>query len=156
MKKTIMWLVLCIAAGISMGVFIFTKYDKDKTTLVSADLIMTNKIYVFQYAVYSNIENLKKLNINYTYEKNNNKYYVYVAMTTNKDNIDKLKKYFEEKDYDIYVKEIDVNNDFYEILKQYDLLLNEATESESIKTILDTTLTKFEEFALDENQRITT
>lgn len=140
-----------------MGVFIFTKYDKNKTTLVSADLIMTNKIYVYQYAVYSNLENLKKLNIDYTYELNNDKYYVYVGMTSNKDNIDKLKKYFEDLNYDIYVKEIDVASDFYEILKQYDLLLNEAVTNESIKTILNTTLAKFEEYALDDkNKRITT
>ena len=156
MKKTVTWILLCITIGIGMGTYLFSRYDKDKTTLVSADLILTNKIYVYQYAVYSNQENLKKLNIDYAYEFYDNKYYVYVGLTTNKDNIDKLNNYFKSINYNTYVKEIEVNNEFYETLKQYDLLLSEAVENESIKTILNTTLTKFEEVALDdENKRIT-
>ena len=142
-----------------MGTYMFSQYNKNEVEPVSAESKYINQtIYIFQYGVYSNKENMiNNLNkINYVYELLNNKYYVYVGMTKNKDNIDKLKNYFKSLSYDIYVKELEVNGEFAENLSQYDLLLNEAVTNESISTILKTTLSKFEELALnDKNQRIT-
>lgn len=144
-----------------MGTYLFSQYDKKEIQSVSA---IENKnytkqtIYVFQQGVYSKKENITNnlKNINYVYEAIDNKYYVYVGMTKNKDNIDKLKKYFKKLSYDIYVKEIEINGKFAETLDQYDLLLNEAVTDESISTILKTTLAKFEELGInDKNQRIT-
>lgn len=139
-----------------MGVYMFSQYDKENIENVSLTSNYINqKIYVFQYGVYSNknnmINNLK--NINYTYQLIDNKYYVYVGMTKNKENIEKLKKYFKSLSYNIYLKEIEVDGEFVETLKQYDLLLDEAVTNESISTILSTTLAKFEEF--NENKRNT-
>lgn len=134
----------------------FSQYDKENIENVSlTSNYMDQKIYVFQYGVYSNknnmINNLK--NINYTYQLIDNKYYVYVGMTKNKENIEKLKKYFKSLSYNIYLKEIEVDGEFVETLEQYDLLLDEAITNESISTILSTTLAKFEEF--NENKRNT-
>ena len=132
----------------------FSQYDKENIENVSlTSNYIDQKIYVFQYGVYSNknnmINNLK--NINYTYQLIDNKYYVYVGMTKNKENIEKLKKYFKSLSYNIYLKEIEVDGKFVETLEQYDLLLDEAVTNESISTILSTTLAKFEEF--NENKR---
>ena len=134
----------------------FSQYDKENIENVSlSSKYIDQKIYVFQYGVYSNknnmINNLK--NINYTYQLIDNKYFVYVGMTKNKENIEKLKKYFKSLSYNIYVKEIEVDGEFVETLEQYDLLLDEAVTNESISTILSTTLAKFEEF--NENKRNT-
>ena len=139
-----------------MGVYMFSQYDKENIENVSlTSNYIDQKIYVFQYGVYSNknnmINNLK--NINYTYQLIDNKYYVYVGMTKNKENIEKLKKYFKSLSYNIYLKEIKVDGEFVETLEQYDLLLDEAITNESISTILSTTLAKFEEF--NENKRNT-
>lgn len=142
-----------------MGTYMFSQYDKNEIEPVSAESkYITETIYAFQYGVYSNKENMisNLNNINYVYELLDNKYYVYVGMTKNKDNIDKLKNYFKSLSYDIYVKEINVNGEFAENLGQFDLLLDEAVTNESISTILKTTLAKFEELAIDDkNQRIT-
>lgn len=132
-----------------MGVYMFSQYDKENIENVSLTSNYINqKIYVFQYGVYSNknnmINNLK--DINYTYQLIDNKYYVYVGMTKNKENIEKLKKYFKSLSYNIYLKEIEVDGEFVETLEQYDLLLDEAITNESISTILSTTLAKFEEY----------
>ena len=134
----------------------FSQYDKENIENVSlTSNYIDQKIYVFQYGVYSNknnmINNLK--NINYAYQLIDNKYYVYVGMTKNKENIEKLKKYFKSLSYNIYLKEIEVDGKFVETLEQYDLLLDEAVTNESISTILSTTLAKFEEF--NENKRNT-
>lgn len=142
-----------------MGTYMFSQYDKNETNQVSTGAKYINQtIYVFQYGVYSNKENMisNLSNMNYTYELLDNKYYVYVGMTKNKDNIDKLKNYFKSLSYNIYVKEIEVNGEFAENLGQFDLLLDEAVTNESISTILKTTLAKFEELAIDDkNKRIT-
>lgn len=157
MKKTILWLLMCIVLGVSMGFFLYSKYDTKETELVSAEVIKNENIYVLQVGVYSNKDNFKNIKINHVYEYLNDKYYVYVAMTRNKENLDKLKKYFKNQNYEVYVKEIEVNGEYALTLKQYDLLLDEALSDESIKTILETSLAKFEEIALnDKNQRITT
>ncbi len=132
-----------------MGTYMFSQYDKKKIEKVSTGTKYINQtVYAFQYGVYSNKENMLNnlKNVNYVYQLIDNKYYVYVGMTRNKDNIEKLKKYFKSLSYDIYVKEITVNGEFAENLSQYDLLLDEATTNESISTILKTTLAKFEEF----------
>ncbi len=132
-----------------MGTYMFSQYDKKKIEKVSTGAKYINQtIYAFQYGVYSNKENMLNnlKNVNYVYQLIDNKYYVYVGMTKNKDNIEKLKNYFKSLSYDIYVKEITVNGEFAENLSQYDLLLDEATTNESISTILKTTLAKFEEF----------
>jgi len=156
MKKNLYLLLSCIIVGLFMGVYMFSQYDKENIENVSlTSNYIDQKIYVFQYGVYSNknnmINNLK--NINYTYQLIDNKYYVYVGMTKNKENIEKLKKYFKSLSYNIYLKEIEVDGKFVETLEQYDLLLDEAVTNESISTILSTTLAKFEEF--NENKRIT-
>lgn len=159
MKKNLYVILFCTVIGLFMGTYMFSQYDKNEIEPVSAgSKFITETIYAFQYGVYSNKENMisNLNNINYVYELLDNKYYVYVGMTKNKDNIDKLKNYFKSLSYDIYVKEINVNGEFAENLGQFDLLLDEAVTNESISTILKTTLAKFEELAIDDkNQRIT-
>lgn len=158
MKKGMFTIFLCVIIGLFLGTYAFDKLGENGTKKVSANVLTNQSVYAFQYGVYSNKDNLKSLNgIKYTYEYLNDKYYVYVGMTKNEKNIEKLKKYFESLNYPIYVKEIEVNGEFAENLKQYDLLLDEAVQNESIKTIQESVIAKYEELAInDENKRITT
>lgn len=133
----------------------FSRYDKKELSLALNELDKT--IYVFQYGVYENKESLNNINIKYTYEIKDNKYYVYVGMTSKKQNIEKLENYFNNKNIKTYVKEIRLDDEFYNVIKQYDLLLDEAESDESIKTIMETVIAKYEEILLnDKNKRITT
>lgn len=149
MKKNLYLILFCVVIGLFIGTYMFSQYDKKKIEKVSAETKYINQsIYVIQYGVYSNKENMinNLANINYVYQLIDNKYYVYVGMTKSKNNIEKLKDYFKSLSYNIYVKEIIVNGEFAENLSQYDLLLEEATTNESISTILKSILAKFEEF----------
>ena len=133
----------------------FSRYDKKELSLALNELDKT--IYVFQYGVYENKESLNNINIKYTYEIKDNKYYVYVGMTSKKQNIEKLENYFNNKNIKTYVKELRLDDEFYNVIKQYDLLLDEAESDESIKTIMETVIAKYEEILLnDKNKRITT
>lgn len=148
MKKNINLVLFCVIIGLFMGTYMFSQYDKEKIENISLTSKYINQnIYAFQYGVYSNKENMinNLKNIKYTYQLIDNKYYVYVGMTTKKENIDKLKNYFNSLSYNIYLKEINVSGEYAEKLSQYDLLLDEATTNESISTILSTTLEIFEE-----------
>ena len=131
----------------------FSRYNQKEFNLALND----KKLYIFQYGVYESKDSLNNINIKYTYEVKDNKYYVYVGMTTKKENISKLEEYFKSIDINPYVKEIMLDDELYNVIKQYDLLLDEAVSDESIKTIMETVIAKFEEIVLnDKNKRITT
>ena len=151
MKKN---LLLCIFVGVSLGIYLFSRYDKEELNLVSLN---DKKIYVLQYGVYENKEYLNNIKPKYVYDIENNKYHIYVAMTSNKDNLEKLENYFSKQNIETYVKEKAIDYEFYDVLKQYDLLLDEAVSDSSIKTVVETVLTKYEENGLNgKNKRIAT
>lgn len=132
----------------------FSRYDKEELNLVSLN---DKKIYVLQYGVYENKEYLNNIKPKYVYDIENNKYHIYVAMTSNKDNLEKLENYFSKQNIETYVKEKAIDYEFYDVLKQYDLLLDEAVSDSSIKTVVETVLTKYEENGLNgKNKRIAT
>jgi len=65
------------------------------------------------------------------------------------ENVDKIKGYYEQKGYDIYVKQININNEnFSVVLEQYDGLLKESSDPEVIGTICSQVLNKYEELVL--------
>lgn len=153
MKKNLIPIILCIVAGISMGKVMFNQYDKDETKPVSANPVSSN-LYFVQVGVYSTIDNMKNaMNSfdSYIYIEQDGKYYVYIGITSNEENLEKLKGYFESRSYNIYVKEITVeNNAFLEILSQYDQLLKEADNDEAIEAVIKGVLAKYEELVIND------
>ena len=73
------------------------------------------------------------------------KNYVYVGITTDKDNSLKIKKMYEEKGYNVYIKENYISNmTFYSNLVQYDILLSEVTKEEDLISISKVILSSYE------------
>lgn len=146
MKKNIIWVICCIVVGLIMGKIIFNQYDT-KTLPVSTET--TAKVYLFQSGVYSSLENMKNASLNYDsyiYTVQDSKYYVFIGLTKNEQNKEKLKAYFESLNYNIYIKEITMNEaSFLETLDQYDLLLSEAKTNNEIKEVNKSILAKYEE-----------
>ena len=141
--------VFSIILGIILGLIMLNQYDK-KVELKPVSNT-TEKIYLLQQGVYSSIESMEesiKKTPHYIYNIENDKYHVYVAFTKD----DKLKGYFENIGYSIYVKEINMNNkNFIEILEQYDLLLNNTDDKEVINAIVKQTINKYKELVIDED-----
>ncbi len=143
MKKLIGVVILAIISGVLFSLFVFSKYEESE---VSKEI---NKIYFIQQGVYSNysnmIKNTDKLEA-YTYEKSNNKYYVYVCFTTKKDNISLIEKYFKSLNYSVSIKEVESNNiNFFSILTEYDYLMSAITKEETVKNICKQLVKKYEE-----------
>ena len=60
--------------------------------------------------------------------------------------MEKLKGYFKNLGYDIYVKKINIDNKgFIENLEQYDILLKEATTNDEINAVNKSVLATYEE-----------
>lgn len=107
-----------------------------------------NIIYFLQSGAYLNKESsvddnkdLKKVTV-----EENNKYYSYIGMTTNKKMAEKIKKLYEDKGIIIYIKEINIDNyDFVESLRQYDILLENSKNLDEINSVLEAILADYEE-----------
>lgn len=146
--KNIFPVVLCILIGFFMGNFMFNEYDR-KTSTVS---LTGETLYFLQAGVFSNEEEMKKEMSNfsyYIYTKENNMYYSYIGIVKNKKNLEKLKEYFKSEGYDIYVRELFISNiSFITVLDQYEMLLEQTTDTKIIKSICNQILSKYEELVM--------
>ena len=89
-----------------------------------------------------NIQNISPKIINY----DNSKYYVYLGITKDEDNAKKIKNIYSQKGYNIYIKEVKLNNEeFYNNVTQFDLLLNNTNNSNEILKITEVVLANYEE-----------
>ena len=90
MKKIIVPIISAIAIGLFIGKVLFSQYEGKVDKVFNEK----EKIYVLQQGVYSSLENVTKYTTKldyYTVEQDDKYYRVYVAITHNKNNVDKLK-----------------------------------------------------------------
>ncbi len=145
MKKTLIYGIIFATLGATFGFNIF-KNSKDKVLDVFKD---SANYYVLQEGVYSNEEimqeNIKNLDSKII-EEENEKYYVYVGITTKKENAIKLKKIYESKGYQLYLKELKIASaEFYNNTVQFDMLINKTNKEEEILTIEEVVLANYDE-----------
>lgn len=138
--------------GVLMSFIIINQYESLDGITVSKE---AKKIYFIQkgsYSEKSNMEEDLKSFKNYIYNVEDNMYHAYVALTSNKDNSNKIMNIYKEENIETIEKEKIVDNsDFYKILTQYDELLNKTDDKQSVKTIIDQILSKYEEFVNGEH-----
>ena len=148
MKKILTPIIFAIAIGLILGKVLFSQYEKKLNPVFEEK----EKIYVLQQGVYSSLENVEKYTTHLDYyivDKDNDYYRVYVAITHNKDNVEKLKKHYKSKGNDIYVRELEINSlEFFELIKQYDLLLENSSEGNEIEQIEKQVISKYEELII--------
>lgn len=152
MKKYFWSIFLSLAVGIYLGKFTLNQYDSFNVFPVSSGYDM---VYFLEQGVYSN-EDIMKSSMSdfsyYVYSVLDDGYHTYVGITKDKKNALKIKEYFKEKGYDIYIKENSINNSsFVSVLGQYDILLNEAS-GDTIDSICNQVLSSYEELVINEDQ----
>ena len=93
--------------------------------------------YGFIYGIYNKSDFEKEtLNLsNYIYKIENDKYIVYVGFTRNENNISKLKKYFENKKYNINIQNININQELKNVIDSCDILLEKVNDDKQIEKI---------------------
>lgn len=144
MKKNIISSIIFIILGFYIGNFIFSNriYLLNKSN--------KNNYYVIQEGIYqdknvleTNIKNIEQKIV----EHKNNNYYVYVGITKNLDNAEKIKKIYLDKGIKVIIKEIEIKNEvFLNNLEQLDILLDQTNDKEEILTIEKVILSEYEEF----------
>ena len=146
MKKFIFPIFLAIITGGIMAYIVFSQYN---TTKIKTVFNESEKVKLLQIGVYSSLKSMKESMKDieyYIYNKDQNMYYVYVGITNNKEVLEKLKNYYSSRWYDIYVKDVIIDNEkFIQILNQYDNLLIKSNDEETLKTVSIKILKKYEE-----------
>lgn len=105
--------------------------------------------YFIQEGVYSSKEimneNTKDIQVK-TVDTLNNKQYVYLGITRDNNNAKKIKDIYEKKGYQIYIKEQNLSNEeFYNNVTQFDILVNSTDKASEILTIEEVVLANYEE-----------
>lgn len=143
MKNTLIMMVVAIILGGISGMILFSKY-KDTSYVFNEN----KKLYFLEEGVYSTKESLesntKDINPKLVIQ-DDNKYHVYVGITSDFRNVSKIKKMYKDKGYSVYEKEIEVDNsEFTANISQYDILLESSKNDSDISTIEEVVLSNYE------------
>lgn len=152
MKKYFGSVLFALIIGFFLGKFMLNQYSDIEVVSMSTD---SDNLYFLQQGVYSSLDSMKENMANfsyYIYNLDEDGYHTYVGITKKYENASKIKGFFDEKGYDIYIKEIGISDkDFVTVVEQYDLLLNEAS-GDMIGDICGQVLSSYEELVLNGSQ----
>lgn len=144
MKKRIFITVTLLSIGVVLGTKIYSAKASIENVFAEGQTyyFLQEGIYSSKKIMEENIQNISPKIINY----DDSKYYVYLGITKDEDNAKKIKKIYSQKGYNIYIKEVKLNNEeFYNNVTQFDLLLNNTNNSNEILKITEVVLANYEE-----------
>ena len=147
MKKTFMMMIIAVVLGSIAGSVLFSNYKENNVYAFSN----SKNLYFLQEGVYSSMDsvnrNTKDLN-NKLVILDNDKYHVYVGITSNIKNAKKIKDVYKDMGYSIYQKEINVSNtEFLNNIEQFDILLDKANKSDLL-TIEEVVLSNYDDLVV--------
>ena len=131
LNKVFIPIFLSIICGFLCGRLMFSIYEDKGSNIINSDII-----YLLEDTSYKDYNTMKsKENIsNYIYYEDNGNYNTVIAMTKNKDNIDKIKSIYNK---DLNVTEYLLNdNDINNKIEEYDKKIVNTNDNEEIKTIV--------------------
>ena len=143
MKNKLVIGTIFLVSGLVVGNNLYNKVDLSTIQVFSEK----NNYYLLQEGVYSKKEIMQSetrdLNPK-VYEEKNGKYYVYVGITGNKDNAEKIQNIYKDSGFNIKINEISINDEeFINNLKQLDILINNTNNQDEILTIEEVVLSNF-------------
>ena len=151
MKKNIIWLLIAIVSGISLGLLTFNRYEDLEVQKV---ISYNDNVYALYYGSYDSFEMLKKKTSGierYIYIKDGNKVSVYIALAGKEKNIKKLKQVYEEEGIYTKVTKINIDNDeFIQNLNEYEKLLDATDTSSSLIVIENQILSTYEKLVIQD------
>jgi len=113
-------------------------FYKNIVNEVDEVIYLENKVYVFQVGVFKNKDNAINYEKNYLSKKiyyDEEYYRVFIGITSDKENKEKLKKIFANLNYSFYIKEYKSNENKITELNKYEILLKETNNLEVINKI---------------------
>ena len=153
MKKYILLTILAISIGFFMGKLFLEQYDNYegiKLTSTNGEIL-----YFIKYGEYNTADEMEKATLNlenYIYNVINNRYYVYVGITNDKDNLVKLHNYFSKMGINAITEEFLITNkEFLEVLKNYDEIIKTTDDEVVLSSICSQILSKYEEIVVNDD-----
>lgn len=143
-RKIVLPIIFALILGFLCANYVLALYSEDSS--------LNNTIYFLQAGAYKNKESsnndLKDID-NKILIKEDDKYYLYVGITTDIKEAERIKKIYQKNNIDLYIKEKIVENDsFYLELEQYDILLKNAKSYEEVNAVFKSVLATYEERVL--------
>ena len=139
--------LIFIISGIVVGNNLYNKVDFKLLKTFKEN----NDFYLLQLGIYDTKEIMQRdtRDINpKVYEVKNNKYYVYVGISSNINNIDKIKGIY--KDEELTTKVINIKDEeFINNLRQFDILIDNTNDKDEILTIEEVVLSSFNKKILE-------
>lgn len=147
MKNKLVVALIFIISGIVVGNNLYNKVDFKLLKTFKEN----NDFYLLQLGTYDTKEIMQRdtRDINpKVYEVKNNKYYVYVGISSNINNIDKIKGIY--KDEELTTKVINIKDEeFINNLRQFDILIDNTNDKDEILTIEEVVLSSFNKKILE-------
>lgn len=152
--KTIISSTLAIMLGIFLGKFMLNQYDSE-FKLQSVFNQNNNDYYFLKQGEYDSVESMQENMMSfdyYIYEELEGKFITYLAITKDYDNFIKIQGLFNNAGITTYKVETNLNNEaFSMIIDQYDKVLKETEDTQTIKGICAQVLAKYEELVTNDS-----
>lgn len=146
-KKFIFSLIIAIASGTILGHTLFEKFKEEEQTVFN----YKTPVYFLREGVYDNLnyalENANKFATKIIV-KDKAKYYLYLAISKNEDNLAMIKKIYNNNNLVVETKNIN-NESFLTVLDQMENLLKKTSNNEEKLTIEKVILANYEELVLN-------
>lgn len=130
-KRIVMPIFLSILCGFICGRLMFSIYEEKGEDILGSDMV-----YLLKDNSYNDYDSMKTstLSNNYIYYEDDGKYNTIIAITKNRNNIDKIMRCY---DKELVVMEYLLSDkDINSKLEEYDMELTEAKEEDDIKFII--------------------
>ena len=146
MKKYLLTIIVSLLVGFLLSFYMLKEYESVNIIPV---FNVKETAYLVQQGVYSSMESMQENTSHlsdYIYSVIDNMYYVYIGISLESDNVNKIQEYYKSKDTKTIIKTTTISdNDLINSLRQYDMVLKETNEEETIKEIIKQTLSKYKE-----------
>ena len=148
-KSFFITMIVAIILGSVLGNFLFEQYKLESETVIKE----INSLYFLMEGSYSTKEQASKatkdINTSLIVKEDAN-YIVYLAITENNANLEKLENLYEELGINTTIKKMSIENkEFLATLEQMDLLLEKTSNADEILSIVEVVLANYQEFVLE-------
>lgn len=130
-KRVVVPIFLSVLCGFVCGRLMFSIYEEKGEDILDSDMV-----YLLKDNSYNDYDSMRAsvLSNNYIYYEDNGEYNAIIAITKNRDNIDKIKKCY---DKELVVMEYLLSDkDISSKLEEYDIELSKANDKEDIMFIV--------------------
>ncbi|MBD9098400.1 hypothetical protein EGP98_02190 [bacterium] len=146
-KKFIFSLIIAIASGTILGHTLFEKFKEEEQTVFN----YKTPVYFLREGVYDNLDYALESANKFATKiivKDKAKYYLYLAISKNEDNLAMIKKIYNNNNLVVETKNIN-NESFLTVLDQMENLLKKTSNNEEKLTIEKVILANYEELVLN-------